>query len=266
MIPSTPQSAELVDSLHSLGLTKYEALVYIALISVEGATAADIHAVSKVPRASVYPVLERLVQRNMVLISHTTPRRFNAIPPDVAIRGLMQAIEQDAIVSQKALQDLWNARSSTEQGGQELIWSIMGKEKIIARITDLIEETEKSLRFIAISSIIQGEITEALVSRGSSIHIDTITDHWDGPVLPGMNLIIRKPPRMGDKIKQFLGGGFFLSDQKKVIVVIGSEQEGYTGLYSEAPGFFNFFTMYWNFILQLAPMWEGGENGPSQSP
>ncbi|MDD1716507.1 MAG: helix-turn-helix domain-containing protein, partial [Methanolinea sp.] len=71
----------LTEQLKSLGLTKYEALVYIALLQASGATATEIHEHSGVPRASVYPVLDRLVAKNLASISHTTPKRFNAVDP-----------------------------------------------------------------------------------------------------------------------------------------------------------------------------------------
>jgi len=45
----------LIEMLKSLGLTKYEALVYIGLLKEPGATATRIHEVAGVPRASVYP-------------------------------------------------------------------------------------------------------------------------------------------------------------------------------------------------------------------
>lgn len=64
----------LLDSLKSLGLTKYEALVYIGLLRTAGATATEVHEISGVPRASVYPVLDRLVQKELVSVSHTTPK------------------------------------------------------------------------------------------------------------------------------------------------------------------------------------------------
>ena len=39
----------VIDCLKSLGLTKYEALVYIALLKLVSATASEIHEISEVP-------------------------------------------------------------------------------------------------------------------------------------------------------------------------------------------------------------------------
>jgi hypothetical protein len=43
-------------------------------------------------------------------------------------------------------------------------------------------------------------------------------------------------------------GGVFIIDQRMTMGVMGSEDEGFTALYSESVGFVLFFTMYWNFF------------------
>jgi len=109
MVPmDTPSdhAESVIDALRSLGLTKYEARVYIALLGVAGATATEIHEISDVPRASVYSVLDRLIEKNLVTISHTTPKRFAAIPPEDGISQLMQRIEANAGIASKALSEI----------------------------------------------------------------------------------------------------------------------------------------------------------------
>jgi len=60
MVESRLEEVHIAESLKSLGLTRYEALVYIALLKNIDATATKIHEISGVPRATVYPVLDRL--------------------------------------------------------------------------------------------------------------------------------------------------------------------------------------------------------------
>ena len=93
-LPEDP--VRLVECLKSLGMTKYEALVYIALLRVPSATASEIHESSSVPRASVYPVLDQLLDKDLVSVSQSAPKRFAAIPPDDAITRLVSRIEHDA--------------------------------------------------------------------------------------------------------------------------------------------------------------------------
>ena len=88
----------VIDCLKSLGLTKYEALVYIALLKVASATASEIHEISGVPRASVYTVIDQLLDKGLVSVSQSAPKRFAAFPPDDAIARLMDHIERDAAI------------------------------------------------------------------------------------------------------------------------------------------------------------------------
>ncbi|MDD1684314.1 MAG: TrmB family transcriptional regulator, partial [Methanoregula sp.] len=86
----------IVECLKSLGMTKYEALVYIALLRVPSATASEIHESSSVPRASVYPVLDQLLEKDLVSVSQSAPKRFAALPPDEGIARLLGRIERNA--------------------------------------------------------------------------------------------------------------------------------------------------------------------------
>ena len=116
--------SDLLESLRSLGLTKYEALVYIGLLRVAGATATEIHEISGVPRASVYPTLDRLAQKELVSVSHTTPKRFDAIPPAQGIENLMRKIEMDAESALAALDVFYREKDAEYRGNQELVWTI----------------------------------------------------------------------------------------------------------------------------------------------
>lgn len=93
MAKTVPPSTTMIqEHLKSLGLTKYESLVYIALLQVDGATATEIHEISGgVPRASVYPVLDKLSKKQLVNVTTTSPKRFAATPPDEPSTALLRA-------------------------------------------------------------------------------------------------------------------------------------------------------------------------------
>src|SRR5512137_2382971 len=93
---SSENSVRVTECLKSLGLTKYEALVYIALLRVASATASEIHELSGVPRASVYPVIDQLLDKDLVSVSQSSPKRFAAIPPEEAIDHLTAGIGRNA--------------------------------------------------------------------------------------------------------------------------------------------------------------------------
>jgi sugar-specific transcriptional regulator TrmB len=244
--PVSP-AGSIAESLKSLGLTKYEALVYVALLQASGATATELHELSGVPRASVYPVLERLSQKHLVSVSNTTPKRFNPVKPDDAIDLLMRSIETDATRAKTDLSRVFAQAARPARGDQELIWSIHGDDQIRTRLLELLKDAQKSVQIIFYWDHLKQELVDTLLSLGDNVRVDIITDRFTAPVPDRIHVTLIIPP---DSLTagKCLAGGVFIVDGKQGMVVMGSKEEGFTALYSEATGFIRFFTMYWNFF------------------
>jgi sugar-specific transcriptional regulator TrmB len=241
--------ASIAESLKSLGLTKYEALVYVALLKASGGTATELHELSGVPRASVYPVLERLSQKHLVSVSNTSPKRFNPVKPDEAIDHLLQSIESDATRAKKVLSQIHAQASRPPRGDQELIWSIHNDEHIRARLLELLHGAGKSVHIIFYLDHLKQELIDTLVSLKATVDVEIITDRWIGQIPQRIHVSIKGLPEVhGFDSGKCMGGGVFIVDGKQALVLMGSKEEGYTALYSEATGFIRFFTMYWNFF------------------
>ncbi|HOT04030.1 MAG TPA: helix-turn-helix domain-containing protein [Methanolinea sp.] len=244
-----PSHLPLTESLKSLGLTKYEALVYVGLLKVSGATATDIHEISGVPRASVYPVLDRLIQKNLVSVSHTTPKRFEAVPPEDGIDHLLEMVESDAARAKKMLSRIYRDRSSKERGDQELIWSIYGDEHIRSRLIDLLQNAECSIDAVFFGGFLRDEIIATLCAKKNAATIRVVTDRWDGPIHDGISVCVKSPPESLKNLKAAsIAGGVFLLDQKRAMVVMVCGEEGSTALFSESRGFVKFFSLYWEIL------------------
>ncbi|MDD1706106.1 MAG: TrmB family transcriptional regulator, partial [Methanoregulaceae archaeon] len=227
-----------------------EALVYIALLQASGATATEIHELSGVPRASVYPVLERLSQKQLVSVSNTSPKRFNPERPDEAIESLLRSVENDANRAKKVLNRIYSHSSRVDRGDQELIWSIHGDDHIRVRLLELLQAADKSIRIIFYWDHLKAELIEKLLSLKNDVRVEIITDGWTGPLPGQINVVVRAPPKETPREAgmKWLAGGVFIIDRKMAMVVMGSKDEGFTALYSESAGFIRFFTMYWNFF------------------
>jgi sugar-specific transcriptional regulator TrmB len=250
MAEPAAQALTIAESLKSLGLTKYEALVYIALLQASGATATEIHELSGVPRASVYPVLERLSQKQLVSVSNASPKRFNPERPDEAIESLLRSVENDATRAKKVLNSIYSQSSRIDRGDQELIWSIHGDDHIRTRLLELLQGAEKSILIIFYWDHLKAELIEKLLSLKKEVRVEIITDGWTGPLPDQINVVIKAPPKETPRETglKWLAGGVFIIDKKMAMVVMGSKDEGFTALYSESVGFIRFFTMYWNFF------------------
>lgn len=79
-----------IDGLTELGLTRYEAQSYLALIGRGDASPADVARLAGLPRQRVYDVLASLAERGLVTQSPDNgARRYRARPPDEVTRTLL---------------------------------------------------------------------------------------------------------------------------------------------------------------------------------
>lgn len=245
----------IVTSLRSLGLTKYEALVYIALLRVTDATATEIHEISTVPRASVYPVLSQLQEKELVSISQSSPKRFAALAPEEGIGSLLARIERDAKEAQDALSALYRQRLSAERSSQELIWNLYGIAAIRKKLVELVGQAHRTIRIMAHSQLFSQDVVKALAAKSGQIPVEIFTQEWDADVPPAMQVTVSKPPGLlagFHKARDMMAGGVCVIDDKKILVVIGSGDEDAVALYSESEGFIRFFLRYYTLIRRLA--------------
>lgn len=246
---------DIVSCLKSLGLTKYEALVYIALLKVLSATASEIHEISGVPRASVYPVLDQLLDKSLVSVSQSSPKRFAAVHPENGISLLLSRIERNAQAARKELDSVYHERMSAGHASEELIWNVYGIENIRMRLLDFLLGAEENVRIIAHPRILSDDIRKHLAKTADRVAVEIITPQWHGKIPPKMKVFVKKPldlPRNLAEAKDMLSGGVCIVDNKNVMVIIGTGDEDAVALFSESEGFVRFFTRYYSMIFDWA--------------
>jgi sugar-specific transcriptional regulator TrmB len=130
-------------ALTDLGLTEYEARVYLALLERPGAAAAALARQARIPRTRVYDVLKGLLQRGFV--SRTSGKRltYRPVPPAQAVDALVaeeraRRLRQDASLVQlaEALQKIY-ARGESVAGPEEFVEIIKNPQQIMARANRL---------------------------------------------------------------------------------------------------------------------------------
>jgi len=213
---------------------------------VAGATATEVHETSGVPRASVYPVLDRLVQKELVCVSHTTPKRFDAVPPDRGVENLMRRIESDAENARKTLDAIYREKGPEVRGSQELIWTIYGEENIKTRLAEMFRRAERSVEVLAANDLLEGGVLALLNDVLGSVQVDIVTDRLPGerPSRFGIHILpLAAPcevhPTQG-KLLPYERSGVFLVDDARTLLWLGSSGEQPSALYSESAGFVQF--------------------------
>jgi len=80
----------LLGELSRLGLTTDEARCYLALVGRGGLTAGQLCSATGVTRGRIYDVVRGLLSKGLALETTTTVRRFEPVPPTVAVANLLE--------------------------------------------------------------------------------------------------------------------------------------------------------------------------------
>lgn len=124
-----------VEVLGRVGLTQYEARAYIALVARGLGDATAIAQSAGIPRTSAYKVLESLAEKGYAKATGGKPILFRPTPPlDVAetLKGAIQEVFQ-------SLAELH--REVAEHGEPQLVYLLSGREKVVAKISDLLDQS-----------------------------------------------------------------------------------------------------------------------------
>ncbi len=92
--------------LMELGLSKYEACAYLALLGHDDSTAVEVADRAHVPRQRIYDTLESLRAKNMIAIRAGRPARHTARPPAQALPALLVARQQQQAAENARLEQL----------------------------------------------------------------------------------------------------------------------------------------------------------------
>ncbi|MCW4009181.1 MAG: hypothetical protein NWF05_00985 [Candidatus Bathyarchaeota archaeon] len=84
-----------MEFLQTLGLTQNQARVYLALIQFEKTTAKILATTSKLAACDVYRVIPELHKLGLLEILVTSPKEFQATPPEDAIKILLRRRKED---------------------------------------------------------------------------------------------------------------------------------------------------------------------------
>ena len=86
------QDPQKLENLTNLGLTRYQAAVYLALLERQDFTPSQLATRARVPRQRIYDVLASLCDRGLCIERHSGRQRlFRAVDPASALATLVQA-------------------------------------------------------------------------------------------------------------------------------------------------------------------------------
>ncbi|WP_049927902.1 TrmB family transcriptional regulator [Halopiger goleimassiliensis] len=140
-----PTEVEAVEAFERLGLTSYEAKVFIALHRLGSGTARDVSRVVDVPRSQVYSVAERLAERGLLEIQQSSPIRYRPVPIEEARATIEERFERER---ERAFEYVDAVRTDpTGEEEREDIWTVRGTDRVTDRVVDLCSQAEERIVF-----------------------------------------------------------------------------------------------------------------------
>ncbi|MCT9097091.1 TrmB family transcriptional regulator [Haloarchaeobius sp. HME9146] len=251
----TANEDEAIDSLERLGLTSYEAKVFIALQKLGTGTAREVSRVADVPRSQVYSVTEGLEERGLIEVQQSSPMQYRPVSTDEARSMLRERFERE---SDQAFDYVETVREQfgDDQEEQEAIWTIRGRERISDRAADLIRRADESVAYAAASpELVTEDITEALracADRG----LETAVLSEEPAVRelfadePGIRTDEPANPHKGAPDEGGPCRGVFVDDDALLLSVVGHGQE-LPGIDRET-AFWSEETNFAKMLIQLA--------------
>ncbi|ELY40352.1 TrmB family transcriptional regulator [Natronorubrum tibetense] len=141
----TDDESEAVDAFERLGLTSYEAKVFIALHRLGSGTARDVANVTDVPRSQVYSVAESLEERSLLEVQQSSPIRYRPVSIEEARNTLEQRFERERERAFDYVEGV-KEESSTEET-QEDLWTVRSRDRVDSRVVDLLSQAENRIIF-----------------------------------------------------------------------------------------------------------------------
>jgi HTH-type transcriptional regulator, sugar sensing transcriptional regulator len=136
--PTSDEFRRATEVLGKVGLTRYEARAYIALVARGVGDAATLASAAGIPRTSAYKVLESLAAKGYAKPTGGKPILFRPTPPIEVADSLKGAI-------QEVFERLANLHQVVaEHGEPQLVYLLSGRGKVIQKIGELLDQSARS--------------------------------------------------------------------------------------------------------------------------
>jgi len=158
---------ETVEALRTLGLSNYEAQVFVALQQLGSGTAQEVSDLSEVPRSQVYGAADNLADRGLVEVVHSSPKTYRPVELSTARTLLTERLERTASRAFDRLQSI--RATETDRADGRDVSTLRGRQPIDDRITALIRSADHTVVFVSPTA---GATTDAIADALRDVGTD----------------------------------------------------------------------------------------------
>jgi sugar-specific transcriptional regulator TrmB len=138
---------QAVEALRTLGLSNYEAQVFVALQQLDNGTAQEVSELSDVPRSQVYGAADDLAERGLVEVIEASPKAYRPVALPTAREILTKRLERETSRAFDSLQSL--RTTEPDHGDEQAISTLRGRQPINDRITTLVRSSRQTVVFVS---------------------------------------------------------------------------------------------------------------------
>jgi len=166
-----------IESLERLGLSNYEARVFVALQRLGVATAKEVHEVAGVPRSQVYGAADELVARGLLERQQSTPKRYRPVSLDAAKELISTRIEEERDRAFEFLEAVHREQRPEER--REDVWTVQGEEAVSERVIELLGSADRRIVYGAADpDLVPDELLAALAERAEAgVDVLVLSEH-----------------------------------------------------------------------------------------
>lgn len=224
--------ADAIDALTDLGLSNYEAKVFVALQKLGTGTARDIHGVTDVPRSQVYGAAEDLQERGLVEVKQSKPIQYRPVSLEAAKTHLRKRFERTQEQAFDYLESVENEFVDTDNERED-VWSIDGEEAITSRIEQLMVEAESRIVFGLHDESLYTEHLEEILQERADAGVDVLVISQDPSIqdyFDDLRVVTRDDKPQGEP-----PGRILIVDDETVLISILGDHE--SAIWSSQTGF-----------------------------
>jgi sugar-specific transcriptional regulator TrmB len=133
---------EIIEQLRSMGLTAYEARCYFALAGLGPADPRKVASEARIPYPSAYEALKQLAALGWVDLVVKRPATYRARKPE-SVRAMVSSRVEETFDS---LKKLYSPEPVEEA---ELVFTLRGREKVLAKVYEMLRSARESVVFVA---------------------------------------------------------------------------------------------------------------------
>lgn len=142
---------ELTISLEEFGLSKYEARAYVTIVTKGTISASEVAYYSELPRTKVYPVLLKLQQKKLAILSKSKPVMCTAIAPEDAFDEIVheQINKVDAMNTLVSNLKKISEESKKARGAEEKRYFHLHPNYVVKQMRTMIDGAKSSIHVTA---------------------------------------------------------------------------------------------------------------------